>query len=698
MRIVFYLTDISNQYQMGIYQGVARVADKLNIQVLCIQGKTLDIHQIIQKDDMTLLNSIPADGILFMSAAIASISEIDFDKENFRRNKKNLPCVSIGYRIPGIPSVLVSTKDSMQKLMDHLLIEHNYRHFLFVSGPEKHNDSRIRELVVKGCIKNTKEATLDVIRGDWFEQTANDLMKQYAETHSQVPDAIICANDNTALGVMRYLHTVPGTPWEKCAVTGFDDIPPASLTIPPLTTIGQKLELMGENGIKLLYELMNGQKPEQTVYIDTKLKIRNSCGCDVKGSGDTDASVQYKEYHELYLQKMKSEEMLSIVKTFAEELAAVDDLKMFQTYLKNFVDRINLEDFTLFLFASENNKHLITEELPSGYAGMIYCRKNYKDFDCGTGIKVNLSKFFSEECNKKVMCITRLGELENMTGFVIYTAPDSLQPHICSACSFLENTIMRIEMLNSEKTRALELENQVRLRTRDLQKSNNKLKKEAKKRMAVEAEVLKISELERLRFSMDLHDDICQRLAGISMYSKSLQHYGQIKTESVVELTSMIEDTLSRTRAYAHNFFPLELDTLGLREALESLCVGIENQTGCECIYTWKIKADDVFSIAQKMNIYRIMQEAMQNIIKHSKATVIKLDVSKKANIVNIILKDNGIGINISAKSKETEAKKNTGLGLRSMEYRAHQIGAEYRLFSKPGEGTSIMLKIPVKE
>ena len=78
MRIVFYLTDISNQYQMGIYQGVARVADKLNIQVLCIQGKTLDIHQIIQKDDMTLLNSIPADGILFMSAAIASISEIDF--------------------------------------------------------------------------------------------------------------------------------------------------------------------------------------------------------------------------------------------------------------------------------------------------------------------------------------------------------------------------------------------------------------------------------------------------------------------------------------------------------------------------------------------------------------------------------------------------------------------------------------------
>ena len=65
---------------------------------------------------------------------------------------------------------------------------------------------------------------------------------------------------------------------------------------------------------------------------------------------------------------------------------------------------------------------------------------------------------------------------------------------------------------------------------------------------------------------------------------------------------------------------------------------------------------------------------------------------------MNIILKDNGIGINISAKSKKTEAKKNTGLGLRSMEYRAHQIGAEYRLFSKLGEGTSIMLKIPVKE
>lgn len=697
MRIVFYLTDIANQYQMSVYQGAAKIADKLHIQILCIQGQSLDIHQIIQKDDMRLLNSIPADGILFMSAAIASISEIDFDKENFRRNEKDLPCVSIGYRVPGIPSVLISTKDSMEKLMNHLLNEHKYRRFLFVSGPEKHNDNRIRELVVKSSIKNVPDASLEIIRGDWFEQTANDLMKQYAETHSQVPDVIICANDNTAFGVMRYQHSVAGTPWEKCAVTGFDDIPPASLSIPPLTTIAQKLEPMGEKGVNLLYKLINGEKTEQSVYIDTKLKIRNSCGCDVKEPEDKDAVVKYREYHELYIQKMKSEEMLNTVKSFAEELAVADDLKTFQLCIKNFVDRLYLEDFSLMLFSTGNKNQLVSQKISSGYAGMIYCRKNYRDYECGTGIKVNLNKYFREECNKKVMCIMRLGKLENMTGFVIYTAPDNLQPHICSACSFLENTILRIEMLNSEKTRALELENQVKLRTKDLQDSNKKLKEEAKKRIAVEAEVLKISELERLRFSMDLHDDICQRLAGISMYCKSLQHLSQIKNESVVELTGMIEDTLTRTRAYAHNFFPLELDSLGLREALESLCVGIENQTKCICVYNWKLNSSITFNITQKMNIYRIMQEAMQNIMKHSKATIITLDVYKINKTINFVIKDNGIGINLSEKN-DTSVKKNAGLGLRSMEYRAHQIGADYKLTSKPGDGTCIELQLPFEE
>ena len=105
--------------------------------------------------------------------------------------------------------------------------------------------------------------------------------------------------------------------------------------------------------------------------------------------------------------------------------------------------------------------------------------------------------------------------------------------------------------------------------------------------MEVEGEVLRISEIERQRFSTDLHDDICQRLAGISMLCRSYSKNEEgAKKEEMEELAQLISQTLQTTRQYAHNSYPVELESLGLNRSINNLCNSFENTTGIKCLPT----------------------------------------------------------------------------------------------------------------
>jgi len=244
---------------------------------------------------------------------------------------------------------------------------------------------------------------------------------------------------------------------------------------------------------------------------------------------------------------------------------------------------------------------------------------------------------------------------------------------------------------------------------KELAELRQKLQEEVQRRTEVEAEVLRISELERLRFSMDLHDDICQRLAGISMFCKGLIH--SVSPQSFLpELSELIDETLARTRRYAHDSFPMELDTLGLKEALSALCDKVAKQSACRCVFSWTGPDKSPFNSAQDLNIYRIAQEALQNAVKHAGASSIDVQVesreqrteSREQNFC-VIVQDNGCGDprlcgenSGSGGSAARENKRGSGLGLHSMRYRAHQLGAEYSLKSSKKNGTRMEIRIPL--
>ena len=228
---------------------------------------------------------------------------------------------------------------------------------------------------------------------------------------------------------------------------------------------------------------------------------------------------------------------------------------------------------------------------------------------------------------------------------------------------------------------------------------------EKRKRYAdhLESEVLKISEIERQRFSNDLHDDICQRLAGISMLCRSYSKLDTpVQKSQMEELTKLISDTLQRTRQYVHNSYPVDLDTIGLDASLSNLCASFEQQSEIKCKYEWKLPPEIVLDKTQKLNIFRIIQEALHNVMKHSKAKNVCVSCvlchKEDESFIVVTVTDDGIGIS-------NEKMNNSGIGLNSMQYRANQIGAEFycgAAVSEPvegvkGRGTKIEIKMRIE-
>ncbi len=157
----------------------------------------------------------------------------------------------------------------------------------------------------------------------------------------------------------------------------------------------------------------------------------------------------------------------------------------------------------------------------------------------------------------------------------------------------------------------------------------------------------------------------------------------------MVELTELITETLQTTRQYAHNSFPVELDSLGMKDSLSNLCNTFQNQAKYSCSNEWNLPENKIFTRPQAINIFRIIQEALQNVLKHAKATDVKVEIFIKRKTVYIRIIDNGKGLSTSSKKKE-------GIGMKSMQYRADQIGAKF--VTKPNIPTGTIIELTLEE
>jgi signal transduction histidine kinase/DNA-binding LacI/PurR family transcriptional regulator len=708
MRIGLFLNNLDEEYQVSIYKGVKAECHALDIDLLCVQGEITGYTPEPAKVFFPSREYIAADGVLLLSSVIFGYTN-PAPLPDFKGIFAGIPIVSIGSRLFNYPSITIRWRKSMERLMEHLVHDHGYRKLLYIGGPENHPDNIVRERIFRKFVRTRRKLFSDlegmVINGGFHETSGMTIVKNYITAHpNDPPDVIVAANDNMAIGAQRILQNQTEPCWYNCPVTGFDDIEQARLEIPALTTIRQPLDRIGKIAVRTLRDSILGETVPSLIQIESELLIRNSCGC--RDTPETTAaqsflsrSGRFSGYPQLSVAEYRSiryEYNLRNVSILGQSLVTVYSIEDMLPPICFFLSTLDVKNFYLVLYPQPLRHIGETGEL-------VYFHSGDQDFSYLPEPRVITTKrFFTEtigrgESGPAAWCLYHLQSGDEYLGFIVYEAHDMVHPQVCGGAIFIANTVKRLRIMDDEKEHSRRLEEEVAFRTRDLLEANKKLQEEARRRLEVEAEVLRISEMERLRFSLDLHDDICQRLAGISLFCKSLTK-GMAPESFMPELTEFIDETLLLTRRYAHESFPMELNSLGLREALASLCHTINKQGSCRCIYTWSAPEPSPLNPAQDINLYRIIQEALQNVLKHSKASEAGVEVRTDGPLLIVRIQDNGIGAARQNGDKPggAGAKPRKGMGLRSMEYRANQLGAEYVFKSGKAGGTLVEVRIPL--
>ena len=203
---------------------------------------------------------------------------------------------------------------------------------------------------------------------------------------------------------------------------------------------------------------------------------------------------------------------------------------------------------------------------------------------------------------------------------------------------------------------------------------------------------------ERKRIAIELHDSLGQNI--MVMKNKALLALQGMEAESfkatqLQDISSIASQTLDEARRIAYNLRPYQLDRFGLSEAIRFMLEEISRTSGIECNCTVD-EVDGIFSKESEINIYRVVQESVNNIVKHSGATHTRVAVKRTDSEVMLEIRDNGKGLAAAAGSEHVHGQ--SGMGLLGIQERVKLLAGTFSIHSVPGIGTKIIISLPIGE
>jgi signal transduction histidine kinase len=217
------------------------------------------------------------------------------------------------------------------------------------------------------------------------------------------------------------------------------------------------------------------------------------------------------------------------------------------------------------------------------------------------------------------------------------------------------------------------------------------LEKSQRAREAFSRQLIDSQERERKRIAGELHDSIGQNLLVIK--NRALMALGVAGNEEksrrqLDEISAAASQSIDEVREIAYHLHPYQLDRLGLTKAIEEMIKRVSDASGIAISNSIE-PIDGIFSKEFEINFYRVVQEGINNIVKHSGATEASLTVRKRLPLVHLSIVDKGTGF-----SPAGSAGASTGLGLKGVSERVRILGGDFMINSQPGAGTTITVVV----
>jgi signal transduction histidine kinase len=207
----------------------------------------------------------------------------------------------------------------------------------------------------------------------------------------------------------------------------------------------------------------------------------------------------------------------------------------------------------------------------------------------------------------------------------------------------------------------------------------------------LEREILEVADWEKERLGRELHDGLCQTLAGVAALSMTLSRTLPESSKSsadAAEISQLINEAIGDARDMARGLGPIGIGEVGLEGVLEELSVSIRHQFQIDCSFEYAVPSLSLCE-GSGAHLYRIVQEAVNNAIVHGRANRIEIGLGLKGEEGLLSIRDNGAGLH-------DEEPDGGGAGRHTMAYRSRLIGGSLELRRRSLRGTAVICTFPL--
>jgi hypothetical protein len=298
----------------------------------------------------------------------------------------------------------------------------------------------------------------------------------------------------------------------------------------------------------------------------------------------------------------------------------------------------------------------------------------YRDSIDITQQNITLTRFEAEKKERENLVLEKKNEINKS---VIYGSIGAFTLLVFLSIAIYQNA--RKKQLLIQKNKALEI---------------NKIQEELKEQEIKAIDALVVGqERERARLASDLHDNIGSNFTAIKSYFDHL--YTELKATSSKPLGfdrayTLLEQTYQDIRSLAHLKHSSLMADNELIPALSILSKNISSFSKIEVDFFYFIPVEDELDDKLELNVFRIIQETMANVVKHSQASTASISLTKSGDLLNIIVEDNGVGFN------KNKIEDKESFGLQSIKQRVTYLKGEFTIDSTEGNGTTLIIDIPL--
>lgn len=284
-RVGLLVDAFDDEFQSRLLRAAMREARDNGLDLLAVGGGVLGLEQSNPRTFIyDLVSPAAVDALLVATHVIGHHSTLT-EVSRFVARYAPLPCVSLGVELEGVPTLLIDNEIGMYSVVNHMITEHGHRHIAFVTGPAASQEAEARYQGYSRALADAgiREDLGLVVRGDFLRESGYAAVRTLFEQRGFRPDevdAIVCADDAMALGVVQGLKARGLRVPRDVALAGFDDIEFGRYAHAPLTTVRQPIAQQVRYGIRLLAAALNGEPLDaQVVTFQSEFVARRSCGC-----------------------------------------------------------------------------------------------------------------------------------------------------------------------------------------------------------------------------------------------------------------------------------------------------------------------------------------------------------------------------------------------------------------------------------